>query len=135
MLVSLEEVELAKRIVDTCSYSFLNIEDISQNFRDLGFLVNKNKMVGYTSYMEYDDAKKRGVISYSIEESLKRQKEILLLNFSYFIISGNKSMKIYYKDIPTKKALKRFSKLLTDTSVDKEFGVYDEGSKQGGIKK
>ena len=44
-------------------------------------------------------------------------------------------MKIYYKDIPTKKALKRFSKLLTDTSVDKEFGVYDEDSKQGGIKK
>ena len=135
MLVSLEEVELAKRIVDTCSYSFLNIEDISRNFRDLGFLVNKNKMIGYTSYMEYDDTKKSGVISYSVEESLKRQKEILLLNFSYFIISSNKNMKIYYKDIPAKKALKRFSKLLTDTSVDKEFGVYDEDSKQGGIKK
>lgn len=135
MLVSLEQQELAKRIVNSCNYSFLNIEDISRNFKDLGFLVNKNKMIGYTSYMEYDEEKMHGVISYSIEESLKKQKEILLLNFSYFITSNDKNIKIYYKDIPTKNSLKRFSRLLTDASVDKEFCVYDESMKQGGIKK
>ncbi len=133
MKFSDEEKAFARKIVDACSYSFLSIEDISNNFKDLGFLVNKNKMIGYTSYMEYNKEKNSGIISYSIEKSLKRQKEILLLNFSYFIISSNKNMKIYYKDIPRKNAMKKFSKLLVDTSVDKEFGVYD--NKQGGIRK
>lgn len=130
-----EEVELAENIVNSFTHSFLNIEDITENFKDLGFLVNRNKMIGYTSHMEYDEKEGRGNISYSIEENSRRQQEILLLNFSYFITRSDKNIKIYYKDIPRKNAMKRFSKLLTDTSVDKEFGVYDEDSKQGGIKK
>lgn len=130
-----EEVELAENIVNSSAHSFLSIEDITENFKDLGFLVNRNKMIGYTSYMEYDGKEGRGNISYSIEENSRRQQEILLLNFSYFITRSDKNIKIYYKDIPRKKAMKRFSSLLVNTSADKEFGIYEEDLKQGGIRK
>lgn len=128
-----EEVELAENIVNSFTHSFLNIEDITENFKDLGFLVNKNKMIGYTSHMEYDEKEGRGNISYSIEENSRRQQEILLLNFSYFITRSDKNIKIYYKDIPRKNSMKRFSSLLVNTSADKEFGIYEEDLKQGGI--
>ncbi len=128
-----EEVELAENIVNSFTHSFLNIEDITENFKDLGFLVNRNKMIGYTSHMEYDEKEGRGNISYSIEENSRRQQEILLLNFSYFITRSDKNIKIYYKDIPRKNSMKRFSSLLVNTSADKEFGIYEEDLKQGGI--
>ena len=130
-----EEVELAENIVNSFTHSFLNIEDITENFKDLGFLVNRNKMIGYTSHMEYDEKEGRGNISYSVEENSRRQQEILLLNFSYFITRSDKNIKIYYKDIPRKNAMKRFSSLLVNTSADKEFGIYEEDLKQGGIRK
>ena len=38
-----EEVELAENIVNSFTHSFLNIEDITENFKDLGFLVNNNE--------------------------------------------------------------------------------------------
>lgn len=128
-----EEVELAENIVNSFTHSFLNIEDITENFKDLGFLVNRNKMIGYTSHMEYDEKEGRGNISYSIEENSRRQQEILLLNFSYFITRSDKNIKIYYKDIPRKNSMKRFSSLLVNISADKEFGIYEEDLKQGGI--
>lgn len=128
-----EEVELAENIVNSFTHSFLNIEDITENFKDLGFLVNRNKMIGYTSHMEYDEKEGRGNISYSIEENSRRQQEILLLNFSYFITRSDKKIKIYYKDIPRKNSMKRFSSLLVNISADKEFGIYEEDLKQGGI--
>ena len=87
-----EEVELAENIVNSFTHSFLNIEDITENFKDLGFLVNRNKMIGYTSHMEYDEKEGRGNISYSIEENSRRQQEILLLNFSYFITRSDKNI-------------------------------------------
>ncbi len=130
-----EEVELAENIVNGFTHSFLNIEDITENFKDLGFLVNRNKMIGYTSHMEYDEKEGRGNISYSVEENSRRQQEILLLNFSYFITRSDKNIKIYYKDIPRKNSMKRFSSLLVNTSADKEFGIYEEDLKQGGIRK
>ena len=61
--------------------------------------------------------------------------QVLLLNFSYFITRSDKNIKIYYKDIPRKNAMKRFSSLLVNTSADKEFGIYEEDLKQGGIRK
>lgn len=130
-----EEVELAENIVNGFTHSFLNIEDITENFKDLGFLVNRNKMIGYTSHMEYDEKEGRGNISYSVEENSRRQQEILLLNFSYFITRSDKNIKIYYKDIPRKNSMKRFSSLLVNTSADKEFGIYEEDLKKGGIRK
>ena len=55
-------------------------------------------MIGYTSYMEYNKETKRGSISYSVEEKDKRQKEILLLNYSTFIFNNDKNLKFHYND-------------------------------------
>lgn len=125
-----EMMSFAKTIVESSGYSFLSKEDIENNFRENGFLVNQNKMIGYTSYMEYDPTKERGTISYSIEESPKRQQEILLMNFSYFMFHHNNNCKIYYKDIPNKSTIKRFSRCLVDASVDKEFPIDESNTLQ-----
>lgn len=113
----------AKKIVEYSNYSFLSKEDIKNNFKDLGFLVNENTMIGYTSYMEYDSLKQKGILSFNKDESLKRQQEILLINFGLFIFKHDSDIKMYYKDIPRKNALKRFSRYLINASVDKEFTI------------
>lgn len=131
-------ISLAKTIVESSNYSFLSKEDIENNFKDFGFLVNQNKMIGYTSYMEYDVTKETGIISYSIEESPKRQQELLLMNFSHFIFNKADSFKIYYKEIPNKSTLKRFTRYLVDASVDKEFPIDNTNTleiKEGGKSK
>ena len=43
MQIDEEKMQLAKSIVEQCQYSFLSKEDIENNFRDYGFLVNQNK--------------------------------------------------------------------------------------------
>lgn len=133
-MISKEELtNLAKNVVSEANHSFLTKEDIIENFKDNGFLVNKNTMIGYTSYIEYNKETKRGSISYSIEEKDKRQKEILLLNYSTFVFNNDKDIKLYYKDIPNKRAMKVFSSLLVRESSIKEFP--EEDIKQGGVKK
>ena len=132
MIPKEELTNLAKNVVSEANHSFLTKEDIIENFKDNGFLVNKNTMIGYTSYMEYNKETKRGSISYSIEEKDKRQKEILLLNYSTFVFNNDKDIKLYYKDIPNKRAMKIFSSLLVRESSIKEFP--EEDIKQGGVK-
>lgn len=133
MIPKEELTNLAKNVVSESNHSFLTKKDIIENFKDNGFLVNKNTMIGYTSYMEYNKETKRGSISYSIEEKDKRQKEILLLNYSTFVFNNDKNLKLYYKDIPNKRAMKVFSSLLVRESSIKEF--QEEDIKQGGVKK
>lgn len=133
MIPKEELTNLAKNVVSESNHSFLTKKDIIENFKDNGFLVNKNTMIGYTSYMEYNKETKRGSISYSIEEKDKRQKEILLLNYSTFVFNNDKNLKLYYKDIPNKRAMKVFSSLLVRESSIKEFA--EEDIKQGGVKK
>ena len=133
MIQKEELTNLAKNVVSEANHSFLTKEDIIENFKDNGFLVNKNTMIGYTSYMEYNKETKRGSISYSIEEKDKRQKEILLLNYSTFVFNNDKDIKLYYKDIPNKRAMKIYSSLLVRESSIKEFP--EEDIKQGGVKK
>lgn len=132
MIPKEELTNLAKNVVSEANHSFLTKEDIIENFKDNGFLVNKNTMIGYTSYLEYNKETKRGSISYSIEEKDKRQKEILLLNYSTFVFNNDKDIKLYYKDIPNKRAMKIFSSLLVRESSIKEFP--EEDIKQGGVK-
>lgn len=132
MIPKEELTNLAKNVVSEANHSFLTKEDIIENFKDNGFLVNKNTMIGYTSYMEYNKETKRGSISYSIEEKDKRQKEILLLNYSTFVFNNDKDIKLYYKDIPNKRVMKVFSSLLVRESSIKEFP--EEDIKQGGVK-
>lgn len=133
MIQKEELTNLAKNVVSEANHSFLTKKDIIENFKDNGFLVNKNTMIGYTSYMEYNKETKRGSISYSVEEKDKRQKEILLLNYSTFIFNNDKNLKLYYKDIPNKRTMKVFSSLLVRESSIKEFP--EEDIKQGGVKK
>lgn len=133
MIPKEELTNIAKNVVSEANHSFLTKEDIIENFKDNGFLVNKNTMIGYTSYMEYNKETKRGSISYSIEEKDKRQKEILLLNYSTFVFNNDKDIKLYYKDIPNKRTMKIFSSLLVRESSIKEFP--EEDIKQGGVKK
>ena len=133
MIPKEELTNLAKNVVSEANHSFLTKEDIIENFKDNGFLVNKNTMIGYTSYMEYNKETKRGSISYTVEEKDKRQKEILLLNYATFIFNNDKDIKLYYKDIPNRRAMKVFSSLLVRESSIKEFP--EEGIKQGGVKK
>ena len=133
MIPKEELTNLAKNVVSEANHSFLTKEDIIENFKDNGFLVNKNTMIGYTSYMEYNKETKRGSISYTVEEKDKRQKEILLLNYATFIFNNDKDIKLYYKDIPNIRAMKVFSSLLVRESSIKEFP--EEGIKQGGVKK
>ncbi len=119
-----EEIkELAEKIVENCNYSFLTKEDIENNFRDRGFLVNENVMIGYTSYMEYDSNTQKGIISFTKEESLKTQEKILLINFIAFSLNSDNSFKMYYKDIPNKKRIKNISKYLLDASAEKKFSI------------
>ena len=132
MIPKEELTNLAKNVVSEANHSFLTKEDIIENFKDNGFLVNKNTMIGYTSYMEYNKETKRGSISYSVEEKDKRQKEILLLNYSTFVFNNDKDIKLYYKDIPNKRVMKVFSSLLVRESSIKEFP--EEDIKQGGVK-
>ncbi len=132
MIPKEELTNLAKNVVSEANHSFLTKEDIIENFKDNGFLVNKNTMIGYTSYMEYNKETKRGSISYSIEEKDKKQKEILLLNYSTFVFNNDKDIKLYYKDIPNKRVMKVFSSLLVRESSIKEFP--EEDIKQGGVK-
>lgn len=135
-----EEIsQFAKIIVDECKHSFLNKEDIINNFKDYGFLVNANKMIGYTSYLEYNRNKNRGSISYSVEESQKKQAKILLHNFCAFILSDEENVKFYYKNFPKKNEVKKISKYIVQASVEKEFPIDNDytlySKKTGGIKK
>ena len=121
--VNEEMKELAEKIVENCNYSFLTKEDIENNFRDRGFLVNENVMIGYTSYMEYDSNTQKGIISFTKEESLKTQEKILLINFIAFSLNSDNSFKMYYKDIPNKKRIKNISRYLLDASAEKKFSI------------
>ena len=101
-----ELIELAKQVVNEASNSFLSLEDITNNFLEKGFLVNPNKMIGYTSYMEYDKEKNRGSISYTIETSPKVQQKTLLLNYAAYVLNRDESFKMYYENIPNKNRVK-----------------------------
>lgn len=120
-----ELIELAKQVVNEASNSFLSLEDITNNFLEKGFLVNPNKMIGYTSYMEYDKEKNRGSISYTIETSPKVQQKTLLLNYAAYVLNRDESFKMYYENIPNKNRVKKFYRCIVDASVNKEFPIED----------
>ncbi len=131
--------QIAKIVVAKSKHSFLSKEDIIKNFYDYGFLVNENTMIGYTSYLEYDETKASGLISFNKDVSLKVQKNILLINFAAFILSDTKQLHMYYNDIEQKSKMKRFARYLIDYSVEKEFAVEDQEiiktTKEGSRKK
>lgn len=141
MVHDIDLIELATRIVNEANHSFLSLEDITTNFLEKGFLVNPNRMIGYTSYMEYDKEKNRGIISYTIETSSKKQQEILLFNYAAYELNCNENFKMYYKGIPNKSKTKRLCRCIVDASVNKEFpmvlenNVSYENVQEGGKRK
>lgn len=120
-----EEIAFAKDIVNKANHSFLSKEDIIANFEELNFLVNENTMIGYTSYLEYNNSSKKALISFDKEKSLKEQQQILLMNYCAYLMDKQESDKFYYKDIPGKSAVKRLCRYIINFSVDKEFGEQD----------
>ena len=121
-----EFMQIANEVVNNCNYSFLTKKDIINNFKDLGFLVNENTMIGYTSYLEYDKETNTGLISYTKDVPEKRQQKILLVNFAAFILSKEKHLKFYYKSIPHISKVKKFTRCLTEISVNKEFPIEND---------
>ena len=128
MVNDVELIEIAQKVVNEANHSFLSLEDITNNFLEKGFLVNPNRMIGYTSYMEYDKEKERGSVSYTVETSLKQQQKILLLNYAAYVLNSDNSFKMYYKDIPSKSKTKRLCRCIVDASVNKEFPIDSESS-------
>lgn len=117
-----QEIKFAKDVVTNANHSFLNIDDIISNFEDNNFLVSKSKNIGFVSHIDYDKLNKRGILSYDSDKSIKEQQQILLINYCIFMLSNNMHIKYYYKEIPSKSALKRISRHIVNASVDKEFG-------------
>lgn len=131
-----EEINFIKKIVSDANYSFLSKEDIIANFEELGFLVNENNMIGYTSYLEYDRNNKKRLISFDKNKSLKEQQQILLMNYCAYLRDKQEFDKFYYKDIPEKSTIKRLCRYIIDYSVEKEFGSqeYNNNAKKGRCK-
>lgn len=117
-----EEIEFAKKVVSEANHSFLNKEDITSNIEENGILVSESVNIGFTSHLEYDSVNKRGILAYDALKPLKEQQQILLMNYCVLKLNEDKNIKYYYKDIPSKSALKRISRYIINASVDKEFG-------------
>ncbi len=121
-MVKEQEIEFAKKVVNEASHSFLSKEDIIANFEENNFLISENKNIGFVSHIDYDKQNGGGILSYDGEKSLKEQQQILLMNYCIFMLDSNMHVKYYYREIPSKSALKRISRYIINASVDKEFG-------------
>lgn len=117
-----QEIEFAKKVVSEANHSFLSKEDIISNIEDDNILVSGSINIGFTSHLEYDFVNKRGILTYNVEKPLKEQQQILLINYCVLKLNSNSDIAYYYKDIPSKSALKRISRYIVSASVDKEFG-------------